>query len=135
STLFPYTTLFRSLDSSHVQAFTLKPRDGNPFTCRREGGRWVLEEIAKSPPSPLPADPSTVSSFLNTLTTATVQDVVDPHPASLRDFGLDPPAESLEVSTDAKPQQLTLLLGDETPTSNCLYAQVSGNPSLLIIHG
>ena len=124
-----------SLDSSHVQAFTLKPRDGNPVTCRREGGKWVLEETTKSPPSPLSADPSTVSSFLNTLTTATVQDVVDPHPASLKDFGLDPPAESLEVSTDAKPQQLTLLLGDETPTSNGLYAQVAGNPRLVTMPG
>ena len=124
-----------SLDSSHVQAFTLKPRDGNPFTCRREVGKWVLEETTKSPPSPLPADPSMVSSFLNTLTTATVQDVVDPHPASLKDFGLDPPAERLEVSTDAKPQQLTLLLGDETPTSGGLYAQVSGNPRLVTIPG
>ena len=76
-----------------------------------------------------------VSSFLNTLTTATVQDVVDPHPASLKDFGLDPPAERLEVSTDAKPQQLTLLLGDETPTSGGLYAQVSGNPRLVTIPG
>src|SRR5437773_2922934 len=71
-----------SLDTSHVQAFTLKPRDGNPFTFRREGGRWVLEEATKSSPSSLPAAPSTVSRFLTTLTPAPLSEVVDPHPAS-----------------------------------------------------
>jgi hypothetical protein len=120
-----------SLDSSHIQAFRLEPRDGPAFTCRRQGGKWVLEGPPKSPSSPLPADPSTVSSFLNSLTTATVEEVVDPHPASVKDFGLDPPAERVEVSTDTKPPQLTLSLGDETPTSNGLYAQVSGNPRLV----
>ena len=130
-------------DSSHIQAFTLTPRAEPGFTCRREGGKWVLER-APSPllasqkpgnlaPTTLPADQSSVSTFLSSLTTATVDDVVDPHPSSLRDFGLDPPAETVEVSGDAKPQKLTLLLGDETPTSGGLYAQVAGNPRLVTV--
>ena len=110
------------LESSHVQSFKIKPRDGKPFTCRREGSTWVIAE-----PSRLPADQSNVSGFLSSLTEATIDEVVDAHPSNLKDFGLNPPAQIVEVSTDSKPQQFTLLLGDETPTSGGLYAQVGGS--------
>lgn len=131
------------LESAHVQAFTLTPRAEPGFTCRRENGKWVLEQPpnlvaseAKSAARPTPelsADPSSVSTFLSSLTSATVDEVVDPHPASVKDFGLDPPAETIAVSSDSKPQQLTLLLGDETPTGGGVYAQVAGNPRLFTL--
>ena len=110
------------LDSQHIQSFALKPKDAAPVTCRLESGKWAIEE-----PQKLAADQSTISSMLNSLTTATVDQVVDPHPANLKDFGLDPPHEILEVSTDAKPAQFDLMLGDDTPTGNGMYAQVAGN--------
>lgn len=116
------------LDSNHIQSFGIKPRDGQPFTCRREGSNWVLLASKK-----LAADSSNVSAFLNTLTSATVDQVVEPHPANLKDFGLDPPATTLEVTTDTKPERFTLLLGDETPTSGGVYAQVAGNPRVVTL--
>ncbi len=117
-----------SLDISHIRSFTLKPRDGEQFTCARQGGKWGLVE-----PKKLPADETAVSSFLNSLTTATVSEVVDPHAANLKDFGLDSPAETLEVSTDAKPPKFTLLLGDETPTGGGVYAQIGGAPRVITL--
>jgi hypothetical protein len=117
-----------ALDSNHVQSFTLKPRSGEPVTCRRQGKDWAIVE-----PKKLAADSNTVSSFLTTLASANVEEVVDPHPANLKDFGLDPPAYSLEVLTDAKPAQSTLLLGDDTPTSGGVYAQVAGNPRVVTL--
>ena len=84
-------------------------------------------------PQKLAADDSTVSSFLSTLTGANVDQVVDTHPANLKDFGLDPPSETLEVSTDVKPAQFALLLGDETPTGSGVYAQVEGNPRVVTL--
>jgi hypothetical protein len=78
-------------------------------------------------------DQGNFSGVLNRLTTATSDEVVDPHPTSLKDFGLDPPSFVLEVTTDAKPQSFTLLLGDDTPTSSGLYAQVSGNPQVFTL--
>jgi hypothetical protein len=70
---------------------------------------------------------------LNSLTTATVDQVADPNPANLKDFGLDPPSFTMEVTTDSKPQSFTLLLGDDTPTNGGLYAQVSGNPRVFTL--
>ncbi len=117
-----------AVESSHVQSFSLRPREGQAVTCRREGGRWVIVE-----PQKLAADQSSISSLLNSLTGADVDQVVDPHPPNLKDFGLDPSAFALEVSTDARPAKFTLSLGDETPTSGGVYAQVAGNPRVLTL--
>jgi hypothetical protein len=78
-------------------------------------------------------DQGNFSGVLNSLTTATIDEVVDPHPTNLKQFGLDPPNFTLDVTTDAKPQLFTLLLGDDTPTSGGMYAQVSGNPQVITL--
>ena len=117
-----------SLDTQHIQAITFHPRDGEAVTCRRQGATWGIEE-----PKKLPADASAVSSFLSSLAGATVEEVVDPHPANLKDFGLDPPAFTLEVATDAKPAKFALNFGDDTPTSGGVYAQVAGNPRVFTL--
>jgi len=116
------------LDAQHIQSITFKPRDGDAFSCRRESGKWAIAD-----PHPLQVDQGNFSGILNSLTTATVDEVVDPHPTSLKDYGLDPPSFTLEVTTDANPQSFTLLLGDDTPTSGGLYAQASGNPQVFTL--
>lgn len=117
-----------SIDAQHIQSITFKPRDGEAFTCRREGGKWVITD-----PHPLQVDQGNFSGVLNSLTTATSDEVVEPHPASLKDYGLDPPSFTLDVTTDAKPPSFTLLLGDDTPTSGGLYAQASGSPQVFTL--
>ena len=115
-----------SVESEHIQSFSLKPRDGERFACAREGKTWVVRE-----PRKLAADQTAVSSWLGSLTSATVDDVVDAHPSNLKDYGLDPPATLIEVSTDTKPEKFTLRLGDQTPTSSGAYAQIAGNPRVV----
>jgi hypothetical protein len=117
-----------SVDAQHIQSIIFKPLEGEAFTCRREGGKWTITD-----PHPMAVDQGNFSAVLNSLTTATADEVVDPHPASLKEFGLDPPAFSMEVTTDAKPPSFTLLLGDDTPTGGGLYAQVGGNPQVFTL--
>jgi len=117
-----------TLDSKHITSITFHPQSGEAVSCQHEGGAWVIAE-----PRKLSADQGTLSTVLNNLTTATVDEVVDPHPTDLKQFGLDPPAFSLDISTDTKPPKFTLLLGDETPTSGGLYAQVEGNPRVFTL--
>lgn len=117
-----------TIESSHVQSFTIKPREGEAITCRREGGNWVIAE-----PKKVSADSTAVTGLLNSLTGATVDQVVEAKPANLKDFGLDPPSATLQVLTDAKPAQFSLSLGDETPTSGGVYAQVAGNPRVVTL--
>lgn len=110
------------LDAEHIQSITFKPRGGDAFTCSRENGKWTVSD-----PRRLAVDQGNFSSILNSLTTATIDQVVDSKPSNLKDFGLDPPSYTLDVTTNAKPQALTLLFGDDTPTGSGLYAMVSGN--------
>jgi hypothetical protein len=117
-----------SVDASHVQSLTVRPRSGDAVVCRREGATWTITE-----PRKLAADQSAVSSLLTSLTGATIDQVVDPNPASLKDFGLETPSLTLEVTTNAKPDKVTLLLGDDTPTSGGVYAQVAGNPRVVTL--
>ena len=117
-----------TIESSHVQSFTIKSREGETITCRREGGNWTLTD-----PKKVPADATAVSGLLSSLTGATIDQVADPKPASLKDFGLDTPSATLEVLTDAKPAQFHLLLGDDTPTGSSVYAQVAGNPRVVTL--
>ncbi len=117
-----------SLDGNHIQSFTLKPRGGEPFSCRRQGGSWSIVE-----PRKLPADQSGISGLLSSLTSATVDQVAEAHPTNLKDFGLDPPSETLQVTTDSKPEKFTLLLGDETPTGGGVYAQAGGAPRVVTL--
>jgi hypothetical protein len=116
------------VETKTVISFTVTSKDGKKFTCRRDGSAWSIVE-----PQKLGVDQSAVDSFLSSLTSATVDEVVDPHPANLRDFGLDSPVTTIDVSTTAKPAQLTLMLGDETPTSSGLYAEVGGNPRVITL--
>jgi len=117
-----------AVESSHVKAFTIKPRDGESITCQREGSNWIVIE-----PRKLAADSSAVSSLLSSLTNATIDQVVEQKPANLRDFGLDSPSVTLDVTTDAKPQNFELRLGDETPTGGGVYAQAAGNPRVVTL--
>jgi len=115
--------------SGHITSFTLKPQDGKSITCvRQEGKAWQITEPLK-----LEADPSAVEGFLSSLTGATVDEVVDEHPASLKDFGLAPPQETIEIATNATPSSLTLLLGSSTPTNQGLYAQVAGHERVIML--
>ena len=117
-----------TLDSKHITAITFHPRSGDAVTCEHAGGAWAIVE-----PKKLSADQGTLSTVLNNLTTATVDEVVDQHASDVKQFGLDPPAYSVEVATDTNPPKFTLLLGDDTPTSSGLYAQVAGNPRVVTV--
>jgi hypothetical protein len=116
------------IDAQHIQSITFKPRDGEAFSCQRQGSKWEVTE-----PSKLGVDQGNFSSVLNSLTTATSEDVIDPHPSNLKDYGLDPPGFTLDVRSDAKPTSFTLLIGDDTPTSGGVYAEVSGNPQVFTL--
>ncbi|HEV2245875.1 MAG TPA: DUF4340 domain-containing protein [Terriglobia bacterium] len=106
---------------SQIVAFTVTATGDKPVTCTRQGDTWQITE-----PEKLTADSSAVSSFLTSLTSAVPDEVISDQPGSLKEFGLDPPAATVKVKTDATPQEFILRLGSSTPTSNGIYANVAG---------
>jgi len=117
-----------SVPSGAIASFTVRSRDGKSFTCDRQGKTWAIVK-----PLPVAADPSKVSTFLTSLTTASVGQVIASHPSDLKDFGLAPASETIQVLTHTTPQEFTLLVGDETPTSDGAYAQVAGDPRVFTV--
>ncbi len=116
------------VEAKNVQSFTIKTAAGETVTCRREGDNWILTE-----PKKLATDPEAIESLITALIGASVDQVVDPKPATLQDFGLDSPTLTLEVTTSAKPEKFMLALGDETPTGGGLYAQTGSTPRLITV--
>lgn len=114
------------LKEAQITSLTLERPGAPALVCRRDKGQWA---IAK--PLPLPADQTSVSALVSSLTGATVQEVIAPHPKDLKPYGLDMPSETVEVTSDAKPQNFALRLGDETPTGGGVYAQVEGKPQVV----
>jgi Domain of unknown function (DUF4340) len=124
----PPKEMILPVKADQVESITVTPRDGEAFTCVRDNKTWAITE-----PRKLAADQSEVSSFVENLVGTSVNSVVDAHPGSLKDFGLDPPATTLSVSTTGKPAQFTLRIGDPTPTNDAVYAEVAGNPRLITL--
>ena len=116
------------VETKNITAFTITSKDGKSFTCQREGSTWSIVE-----PQKLGVDQSAVDGFLSSLTNANVDEVVEQHPANLKDYGLDVPTTTINVTTSAKPAQFTVKLGDETPTSSGLYAQMDSNPRVVTL--
>ena len=111
-----------------VVAFTVTPASGKPVTCSLNGKTWQITE-----PEKLAADSSAIDGFLSSLTGATPSEVVSEKPGDLKEFGLEPPESTIEVKTDATPQEITLRLGSSTPTNNGVYAQVAGQPRVFTL--
>jgi hypothetical protein len=116
--------------ADQVHSFTITPRDGQAFTCALNGKTWDITQ-----PHALAADQNAVSDFVGSLVGTTVNSVVDEHPSNLKDFGLDPPATTLNVDTGGTPGHFTLLIGDSTPTNDAVYAQLTGNPRVITLPG
>jgi hypothetical protein len=122
--------LILPVKADQVHSFTITPRDGQAFTCALNGKTWAITQ-----PSALAADQNAVSDFVGSLVGTNVNSVVDPHPSSLKDFGLDPPATTMNIIVSGTPAQYTLLIGDSTPTNDAVYAQLTGNPRVVTLPG
>lgn len=115
---------------AQIVSFTVAATGSKPVTCTRNGKTWQITE-----PMKLEADSSAIQGFLSSLTSATPSETVSEQGGDPKEFGLDPPTATIEVKTDAKPEEFTLRLGSSTPTNNGVYAQVAGEPRVFTLAG
>jgi hypothetical protein len=94
---------------------------------RNSAGQWRITS-----PTPLPADQSAVSSLLGTFSSLNSERLVEDKASNLVPYGLDAPKLEVDLSEkDNKTQKL--LLGDETPAGNGIYARLDGDPRVFTI--
>lgn len=116
------------LDSSSITKVELKSKDAEPIVLDKNGsGNWRIIQ-----PKPLPADQGSVSNELSTLASLNSERLVEEKVSDLKPYGLDPAAVEVNVSEkDNKAQRL--LIGDQTPTGNAVYAMLAGDARLFTI--
>ncbi len=117
------TPAILKIDPATVTSLTVKQKGAEPVTLTRSGAsRWEI-----TAPSQFPADSSTVSSMLSTLSPLNSDTIVEEQPTNLANYGLSDP--SLEVDVTGKDSKTNrLFFGDDAPTGGGVYVQLAGNP-------
>ncbi len=117
-----------ALNEPGIRQIEIKKGDGTDTIVKKDdSGKWSI--VA---PKPVPADQSAVGGVTSAATNLTAERIVDDHPADLSSYGLQPAV--IEVDFTMKDGRINkLLLGDDTPTNNGVYAMAGGDPRLFIL--
>ncbi len=94
---------------------------------RNSAGQWQITS-----PATLPADQSAVSSLLGTFSSLNSQRLVDEKGGNLATYGLDAPKLEVDL-TEKENKTQKLMLGDDTPAGNGIYAKLDGDPRVFTI--
>jgi hypothetical protein len=118
--------------------FTLKDADLSKIEIKKKGteevalakndaGKWQITS-----PAQLSADQDAVSSMASTLSSLNSERVVEDKASDLKQYGLTEPAIEVDIATkDGKSQKL--LLGDDTPAGNAVFAATAGDPRVFTV--
>jgi hypothetical protein len=117
-----------SLKQEDISNLQIKKKGGEELDLAKgDAGKWQI-----TAPKPLGADQEAVSSLLSTVSSLNSERLVDDKAANLAQYGLSQPSLELGItSKDSKPQKL--LLGDNTPAGNAVFAKLDGDPRVFTI--
>jgi hypothetical protein len=113
-------------EAGDVTAVEVK-RGAELLKLQREGDGWrMLAPVATR------ADRGVVEELITTVLTAKVDREIAASPASLTEFGLDPPAADVALTLkDGK--RLAVQLGGKNPTGVWVYARQAGTPAVVAL--
>ena len=115
------------LDENSITQLELKKKDAPAILLTKNGSDWKITQ-----PKPYAADQASVSSIVSKLASLDAERLVDSKAIDLQRYGLEHPSLELDLTEkDNKTQHL--LLGDDTPTGNAVYAALVGDPRVFTI--
>ena len=117
-----------TLEAEKVEELQIKAGSGPTATVRKTKGTWDLVE-----PEATKADETEASGIASNLASLEIQRVVDENPASLADYGLDPPRADVAFRTAGAKDFRHLLIGDKTPTGGDLYVKFADEKRVFLI--
>ena len=125
-------------ESTKGRLWTVEPKDVEAVTIRRpgdtirlkraEGSDWEMLEPVKAR-----GDRATIDDVVNGLMTVRVDREIDPNPAKLGDFGLDPAAAEVRLDVKGRTDPLVLLVGAKSPTGAWVYAREGQKPAVMTV--
>src|SRR5579863_5964478 len=117
-----------AVKEADISRFDLKKNGADQVAGERNSsGQWRITS-----PTSLAADQSAVSSLLGTFSSLNSERLVEEKASNLVPYGLDAPKLEVELSEKGNKTQ-KLLLGDETPAGNGIYAKLDGDPRVFTI--
>src|SRR6186713_1960788 len=120
-----------AVEADKIDALEIHAASGETTRVEKAGDTWKI-----AAPIATGADGSAVSSIADALSTAEIVTVLqDDAPADLAQFGLQPARFSIAYRTAGDTTEHRLNIGKKTPTGSELYAQVAGQPRLLLLNG
>ncbi len=117
-----------SIKEADIVKFDLKPKGKDQVSVQRDtSGKWQM-----TAPKPLPVDQSAVQSLLGTFSSFGSERVVEDKASTLDQYGLSSPVLEVDLTEKDKKSQ-RLLLGDQAPTGNTIYAKLADDPHVYLI--
>lgn len=117
-----------TLKQDDISKIELKKKGGDELVLAKDGsGKWQI-----TAPKPLGVEQSTVSPMLSSLSALTSERLVEEKASDLGQYGLSDPALTATV-TEKNNKTHALLLGDQTPAGNAVYAKLENDPRVFII--
>lgn len=117
-----------ALNQADIIKLEIKKKGGDDVVLTKQGsGDWRI-----TAPKELEADSSTVSSLLSTVSSLNAERVVDEKVSNLQTYGLEPATAEVVITENGNKSQ-QLLLGDNTPSLDGVYAVLAGDPRLFTI--
>ena len=115
------------LDETSITQLDLKKKDAPAILLSKSGSDWKI-----TAPKSYAADQATVTSIVSRLASLDSERLVDSKATDLQRYGLEHPSLELDV-TEKNNKTQHLLLGDDTPTGNAVYAALAGDPRVFTI--
>jgi hypothetical protein len=113
------------LDGAAITKLELKKKDAEPIILtKNSSAAWQIVE-----PKPFSADQAAVSGLISTLSSLNSERLVDDKASDVKQYGLDQPAFEVDI-TEKDNKTERLLVGDETPAGNAVYAMLAVNPRI-----
>jgi Domain of unknown function (DUF4340) len=117
------------LDENSLTKLELRKKDAPAILLEKNGSEWKITE-----PKSFAADQSAVSSIVSSVASLNSERLVDDKSSDLHRYGLAHP--SFEVNVTGKDNKTErLLLGDDAPAGNAVYAALAGDPRVFTIAG
>jgi hypothetical protein len=105
----------------------IKKKGGEALDLAKgDAGKWQI-----TAPKPLAADQAAVSGFLSSISSLNADRLIDDKATDLNQYGLAQPSLEIDITAKDKPQKL--LLGDDAPTGNAVFAKLDGDPRIFTI--
>jgi hypothetical protein len=119
-----------AVESTDIEKLEVRSANGETTKLEKAGDDWKIVG-----PAAMEADQSSASAIADALSSAEIQSVLQESATAIAPFGLEPARVSVAFHKKGDATEYRLNVGKKDPTGGDLYAQVAGQPKLLLLQG